>query len=182
MTWWDHQTGSVWSQPTGEAILGPLRGARLELLPSTLTDWGTWRRTHPDTLALDATGGPTRFDVDRMHIAVELGDESLAVPIDELRRRGVVNADVGGVPVAFVAEAAAGGAWGVYSRQLDDRVASLALIDGELVEQDGPGRWDPIRGLPLAGEQRLDPLGALTIFPRDFPVHFPGGRVWSPAE
>lgn len=23
MTWWDHDTGSVWSQPTGEAILGP---------------------------------------------------------------------------------------------------------------------------------------------------------------
>jgi hypothetical protein len=39
MTWWDHDTSSVWSQPTGEAILGPLKGERLELVPSTLTEW-----------------------------------------------------------------------------------------------------------------------------------------------
>jgi hypothetical protein len=182
MTWWDHQTGSVWSQPTGEAILGPLRGTRLELLPSTLTDWGTWRRTHPGTLALDADGGPTQFDVDRMQIAVDLGGESLAVAVDELRREGVVNAEVGGVPVAFVAEPVPGGWWAVYSRTLDERVVFLALVDGQLLEQDGPGRWDPNRGLPLAGGERLDPLAALTIFPRDFPVHFPDGRVWTPAE
>ena len=43
MTWYDHETGSVWSQPTGEAILGPLTGTKLELLPSTLTTWGDWR-------------------------------------------------------------------------------------------------------------------------------------------
>jgi hypothetical protein len=81
MTWWDHDTGSVWMQPTGKAILGPLRGARLELLASTLTDWGSWRRSHPETLALDADGGPTGFDVDRMQIALELGGDSLAVPV-----------------------------------------------------------------------------------------------------
>lgn len=27
MTMFDHETGSVWSQPLGEAILGPARGA-----------------------------------------------------------------------------------------------------------------------------------------------------------
>lgn len=180
MTWWDHDTGSVWSQPTGKAILGPLRGARLELLASTLTDWGTWRRSHPETLALDADGGPTRFDVDRMQIVLELGGDSLAVPVDALRQAGVVNTEVGGVAVAFAAEPSAGGWWAVYSRRLDERVVSLALRDGVLVEVDGPGRWDPVHGLPLESGQRLDPLGTLTIFPRDFPVHFPQGRVWSP--
>lgn len=39
MTWWDHQTGSIWSQPLGEAIAGPYKGRRLDLLPSTLTTW-----------------------------------------------------------------------------------------------------------------------------------------------
>jgi hypothetical protein len=43
LTMWDHATGAMWSQPTGEADLGPLAAARLELLPSTLTDWATWR-------------------------------------------------------------------------------------------------------------------------------------------
>jgi hypothetical protein len=33
MTWFDHATGSVWSQPLGLAIAGPRRGQRLDLLP-----------------------------------------------------------------------------------------------------------------------------------------------------
>lgn len=34
LTMFDHATGSVWSQISGEALLGPLSGDRLELLPS----------------------------------------------------------------------------------------------------------------------------------------------------
>lgn len=136
-----------------------MRGARLELLPSTLTDWGTWRRIHTDTLALDAAGGPTRFDVDRMQIAVEVGDEALAVPVDELRSRGVVNTEVGGVPVAFVAEPAPGGWWALYSRTLDDRVVSLALVDGGAgrtgrVRAVGPEPWPAAGGRAAPGPAR----------------------------
>ena len=52
MTWWDHDTGSVWSQTLGEAILGPLAGKQLEPVPSTLTLWVAWRRVWPGTLVL----------------------------------------------------------------------------------------------------------------------------------
>lgn len=180
LTMWDHATGSVWSQPTGEAILGPLAGTRLELLPSTLTDWATWRRLHPGTIALDAAGGRSGFDVDRMLLAVELADDALAFAVADVRDVGVVNATVGGVPVAVVAEPSPGGWWGVYSRRLDDRVVTLGLDGDELVEVDGDARWDPVRGSPLEGAERLDPLGALTIARPDFPVHFPAGRIWAP--
>jgi len=64
MTWWDHDTSSVWSQPMGEAILGPLEGERLELVPSTLTEWRAWKRSHPRTVALDAEGGKAGFTRD----------------------------------------------------------------------------------------------------------------------
>ena len=56
MTWWDHNTGSIWSQPIGEAILGPLKGARLELFPSTLTTWQSWLEAHPESLATRRDG------------------------------------------------------------------------------------------------------------------------------
>jgi hypothetical protein len=180
LTMFDHTTGSVWSQISGEALLGPLAGERLELVPSTLTDWGTWRREHPGTLALDADGGRSGFDVDDTHIAIEFGEQSLAVPVAELRDHGVANVEVAGVPVAVVAEPVPGGWWAVYSRQLDDRVVTLELEGDTLVEVDGPGRWGGVRGLPEEGDERLDPLGALTIFPRDFAVHFPDGQVWTP--
>ncbi len=54
MTWWDHDTGSVWSQPLGEAVMGPRTGDRLELMAAQLTSWGTWKEDHPSTVALDA--------------------------------------------------------------------------------------------------------------------------------
>ena len=52
MTWWDHETGSLWSQPNGEAIDGPRVGDQLELLPSSLTTWSDWLSVHPESLAL----------------------------------------------------------------------------------------------------------------------------------
>ena len=63
MTWWDHDTGSIWSQPLGEAILGPRKGERFELLPSTLTTWEAWQSAHPETLAwvtIWSMSGPQR--------------------------------------------------------------------------------------------------------------------------
>ena len=36
-TWWDHETGSIWSQVFGEALDGPLDGARLKPVVASLT-------------------------------------------------------------------------------------------------------------------------------------------------
>jgi YD repeat-containing protein len=36
----DRQTGTIWQQATGEAIDGPLKGRRLEVLPAWETTWG----------------------------------------------------------------------------------------------------------------------------------------------
>ena len=65
MTWWDHETESIWSQPWGRAIAGPLKGTELELIPSQLVPWKTWRETYPDTLALQA--GDLRFRRERLY-------------------------------------------------------------------------------------------------------------------
>ena len=42
MTWFDHETDSIWSQPVGLAFEGPLRGTQLKLLPFQLTTWSNW--------------------------------------------------------------------------------------------------------------------------------------------
>ena len=68
MTWWDHDTGSVWSQPLGEAIAGPRKGETVELLASSFTTWSAWSSDNPDTLALDAPGGNSGFDLGELHI------------------------------------------------------------------------------------------------------------------
>jgi len=48
----DYQSGSYWFQAAGRAIVGPMTGTRLRLLPSSTVPWGTWRRLHPDTRVL----------------------------------------------------------------------------------------------------------------------------------
>jgi Protein of unknown function (DUF3179) len=53
----DRETDSRWQQSSLEAISGPLKGAHLELYPFLLTDWGEWRRLHPDTVVLKPLPG-----------------------------------------------------------------------------------------------------------------------------
>jgi len=49
---YDERTGSYWSQILATAIRGPRTGDRLGLVPSTLTTWEQWQRTHPETVVL----------------------------------------------------------------------------------------------------------------------------------
>ena len=48
----DRQTHSEWQQATGEAIAGPLKGKRLEVVPFVITTWDEWRAKYPKTLAM----------------------------------------------------------------------------------------------------------------------------------
>lgn len=179
MTWWDTDTGSIWSQPLGEAILGPRAGERLELLPSALSTWADWKGSHPDTLALDVDSGSDGFDLEDMAIVVELGPQSTAFPISELRQALVANGVVNDVPVAVILEPESD-RWKVFSRQLDSEVIDLELVDGELHEVGGTRRFDAARGLPLDGDDEgLDQLPGFTSFPRDYVTFFPTGSFWT---
>jgi hypothetical protein len=182
MTWWDHETGSVWSQPIGEAIAGPLAGTTLELLPSNLTEWGAWREAHPDTLALDAPGEPSRFSLDRTVLVVDFGSETVAYPVPDLRRHGVVNDVVAGVEVAVLFDPADDQRWAVFSRRLDGRSVELVVEDGLVVDVETGTTWDPVRGIALSGPlegEVLDLLPGFTSFPQDFFTFWPQGRVWA---
>lgn len=58
----DRQTGTLWSNLTGEPVLGRLArdpGAQelLRVLPLTLTTWKDWRTRHPETTVLDLDPG-----------------------------------------------------------------------------------------------------------------------------
>ena len=61
---YDRQTESLWSQLMSQAVSGPMRGSRLELLPLVHTTWAGWRKQYPDTLLLSRNTGFDR-DYDR---------------------------------------------------------------------------------------------------------------------
>ena len=183
MTWWDHETGSVWSQPIGEAILGPRKGERIELLPSNLTLWGAWKEEHPQTVALDVSAGFDRFSLSQMALVIDFGTDVAAYPVPLLRDVGVVNDVVAGVEVAVLIDPTDDQRWAVFSRRLDDAIVELSIVDGEVVDVASGTRFDPIRGIgrdgDLAGEI-LDLLPAFTSFPKDVPTFWPEARFWQP--
>lgn len=182
MTWYDHGTGSIWSQPLGEAILGPLKGARLDLVPSTLTSWESWLEDHPDTLALDAPGQPSSYRLSDMVLVVELDDEAVAYPFEDLRTVEVVNDIVYDTAIAVVVDPDDLGSWSVFARKVDGQIVTLEVVDGELVDQETGTVWDRTRGSGLEGqdaEMVLPLLPGFTVFPEDFKSFWPDGRVWS---
>jgi hypothetical protein len=181
MTWWDHDTGSVWSQPIGEAILGPRKGERLELLPSTLSTWQGWRSAHPETLALDVNGFRSGFDLDDIAVVADLGTETVAYSIPALRDVGVVNDVIAGTEVAVVIDPDDPGRWAVFSRQLDSDVVELEMSAEGLVDIATGTVFDPFLGSGRSGplaDQVLDKLPAFTSFPADYRTFFPDGRTW----
>ncbi len=186
MTWWDHDTGSVWSQPLAEPIVGPRAGlgAKLELLPSELTTWASWLSAHPTTLALDAAGAPTRFDLAFMTLVVELGEASAAYPVVTAREEGVINDRVGDEPLAVVIDPADPQRWRVYSRRLPDETVTLTLDGRRLADRRTGTRWDLATGRGLEGplaDDALRQLPAFTSFPADYLRFFPAGRIWPEA-
>jgi hypothetical protein len=185
MTWFDHDTGSVWSQPLGEAILGPRTGETIELLPSTLTTWGAWLEAHPETLALDAPAFRTFTELSDTVIVVELAGAAAAYPVVDLREAGVANDIVGGAEIAVVIDPADEDRWAVFSRQLDDRIVLLEIRNGLLVDRDTGTVWDPVRGIglegPLAGEI-LGLLPGVPAFAKDVDTFWPDARFWPPSR
>lgn len=45
----DRQTGTLWQHATGESLMGPLKGVRLQPLGGELTQWSRWVETYPHT-------------------------------------------------------------------------------------------------------------------------------------
>jgi hypothetical protein len=87
--YFDRQTESLWSQVLGRAVAGPVAGAQMELLPTTLTTWKEWRQRNPETLVLSkATGHRRNYDLDayayyattdRLMFPLNHNDDRLAV-------------------------------------------------------------------------------------------------------
>jgi hypothetical protein len=183
MTWWDHDTGSIWSQPLGEAIAGPRKGQRVELLTSEFTTWDAWRDEHPDSLALDVRAGPTNFDLVDFLIVVDFSEGSRAYPMTDLRQIGVVNDVVAGVEIAVVSDPTEPQRWRIFSRRVGDSIVELE-VDGDVLRDAVTGTtFDPAHGLGLAGEltgETLDTLPGLTSFPGDYGTFWPDGSVWRP--
>lgn len=104
MTWFDHETGSVWSQPLGAALAGPRAGTSVELIPSQLTTWGAWLESQPETTVLAVKESSPTFSGNRPGadhvVGLVIDDMAVAVPYGEIPPDEVVEIDIGDARVA----------------------------------------------------------------------------------
>ena len=123
---WDDRTESLWQQITGEAIVGELAGARLEVIPAGIVRWADFIAAHPEGRALGPDQGfgmvygsnPYEFyssqnrpfgffqgDIDDRLPAMErvvgitLDEGEKAYPFSILEETGVVNDEIGDRPI-----------------------------------------------------------------------------------
>jgi hypothetical protein len=169
----DRQTGTLWSNLTGEPVLGP--GFALPVLPLTLTTWQDWRTRNPRTtvLALDrglaerwgydyspgaadrkrrgvsfpsgpAGQGASALEPGAEIFAVRLRNLAKAYPVDLVLREKVVNDRLGENPLVIVGDSQSGAVRAYLS---GGRTFAPGSRPDELV--DGTGvRW-------TAGEDSL---------------------------
>ena len=129
MTWFDHSTGSVWSQPLGVAIAGPLAGHGLELIPSQLTTWGQWLAANPDSRVLDSDIPSAPYSGRRPGedhvIGVVVGDFAVAWPYLSVLEAGSVATKIAGIDLVVRVDPYTGA---IRAMEIGDEEKELPVI------------------------------------------------------
>lgn len=181
---YDVQTHSLWSQLRGEAMMGTLRGTRLPVLPSVVTDWETWCRLHPRSTAAWFDGPSEEFTREVYDnpalfvLGIAEGDEARAWSFADLLRRGPRNDQWNGTPVVAVIHPPSRTAR-LYGREIEGRTLTFSREGGRLIDAETGSTWEPVTGKgvagPLAGSW-LAPLPATVSYRRTWGHFYPRSR------
>ena len=184
MTWWDHETESIWSQPWGRAIAGELSGVELFVLPSQVVSWKSWRTEHPDTLVMinDVSRLGRRrqgFSPDFV-IGILLAENAKAYYYKDVAAARVVNDMLGDVPVLIWA---ADNNFHTYVRQVNEQVLTFTDVDGQLVDEETGSTWNIANGLAIDGPlkgQALQSLPGTTAYDWAWLDFYPTSEIYRP--
>ena len=183
----DDATGTTWGHLDGLAVAGPLAGEQLTIVPLQMTTWGAWLVAQPSTTVIDIDTGyqyreqvrlgqdalrgafldtlgelDARLPAGELVIGVLAGSEALAFPL-AAQAGAPMQAEVDGVPVVIL-EDAAGAPSLAYHRALSDgRVLSFERLDGVVYDVETGTLWSP-SGLGLEGELAGVQLTFVTSF------------------
>jgi len=150
----DRETETLWSQMLGWAMRGPLEGEVLELLPSVMTDWGTWKKRHPQTTAAIMRRTSNRYvrsliGPDSGHIlAIAKAHSSRCWSFTDLFREEAINDSFGDIPVVATFDASSKTA-SLFDRRVNGRVLTFEGQDGLLIDQQTKSEWDPVTGIAV---------------------------------
>lgn len=170
---WDQESGTLWSQMTGEALHGARKGEVLDMAPAVFVSFATWKRIAPKTRVLNLTGVRTRSwyytreDLARgsvqirtrrglrgldLALGMRKGGKAMAVPFSLLHKKKLVEVTLGGVPLAVVWDEKETAPL-VYERRLGKKTLKLRLEGATLRDKDGDRAWDVLTGRARRGAE-----------------------------
>ena len=182
MTWYDHDTQSIWSQPLGEAISGSLKGTQIPLRPSQVTTWANWVQSYPDSLALitdiDVLAGFRQRFEPNFVIGLVLEDQARAYYYEDLLAAGILNDRLGPFPVLVWAGQED---FRAYLRRYGEQVLTFRREGDQVVDQETGTVWDLGRGLAISGPlkgQALQSVPSLTAYDWAWIDFYPDGSFF----
>ena len=184
MTWWDHKTRSIWSQPIGQALAGEMTGTELTLLPMQLTTWGNWKNSYPETLVMTndlehISFSRPGFSKDFV-IGLNIADQAKAFYYTDVESVGIINDQIGDFPILVWA---ADEDYRVYLRQVVGEVLSFRLEDGTLIDNETGSTWDIGIGIATEGaleSQVMQSIPSLTSFDWAWNDFYPDSEIYQP--
>ena len=206
----DEQTGSWWQQVTGEALFGPLKGKRLDLVFHDEVSFGTWKQEHPRTRVLRPDDSapwrefsksweaetaklpvvtPVRpgepFGPREVVVGLEVRGAAKAYPWSAVQRQSPVLDTLAGMPIVLVV-GEDGRSVRAFSRRVDGRELQLFAKPGgpplRLVDAETGSEWS-FAGEAVSGPlagRKLDKVYTLLDYWFDWQTYHPRTTVYRP--
>ena len=186
----DQETESDWSHILGTAMAGDLKGTKLAIIPSTMTDWQTWLEMHPETTAtrLERTAGEfvtgRIFRLNQFGLGLVHQGQARFWRFDLLAQQPVVNdrfEDLALV-VYFEPESRTPTAW---ESTLDGQQLTFRQTAAGIEDSETKSTWDLLKGRatagPLAGKT-LKAVPAIVSFTNAWARFHPESTHWEPPK
>ena len=204
----DDQTGSWWQQVTGEAVFGPLKGKRLELVFHDELSFGIWKREHPGGRVLrpddgvpwkrfsesweektakapvvTPAGAGEPFPPRELVVGVRVGNAARAYPMAVLQGQSPVLDSLGGAPLVLVV-GEDGRSVRAFDRRMEGRELNLFRKSDvsplRLVDAETGSEWD-FTGQAVSGPLAGKKLGKVFVLKDywfDWKAYNPGTTVF----
>ncbi|ETW95752.1 MAG: hypothetical protein ETSY1_29380 [Candidatus Entotheonella factor] len=158
---YDHQTETLWSGVTGEALRGKLQGKQLEILAAQpKVRWDEWKKTYPESKVLTLYGFQ---DLDEDNYAdYHFGPMTGVVPVTHRDDRLHPKAKVMAIRIGEQARAYPLALFNQETKLLTDRVADQALV----VYRDNVSEASAVFGRSVDGQE----------------LNFKAGNTWTTLE
>lgn len=181
----DSETKTLWSHILGEAMEGSLKGQQLNLLPSVITDWNSWRRDHPETTVLNMSRTADRFRVEFIKNPAQFvygmaDGDARAWPLDQLQQQPLVNDQFADEPVLVLFDSATATAR-AFQRRVGDRTLEFVSREGTLFDKQTGTQWHGATGAAVAGPlkgQSLTPALAIISYTKAWTTFHPETTLW----